>query len=83
MKSKALGRSNRSTSSRECEAFDEVAFSKNLAKLLVPANKVKAIRERQARRALATLDTVLKFYRALTYGHAPDQSTVLAPGIVG
>ena len=50
-------------------------------KLLVPANKVKAIRERQARRALATLDTVLKFYRALTYGHAPDQATVLAPGI--
>ena len=55
----------------------------NLAKLLVPAIKVKAIRERQARRALATLDTVLKFYRALTYGHAPGQSTVLAPGIVG
>jgi len=32
-------------------SIDEVAFSKNLAKLLVPANKVKAIRERQARRA--------------------------------
>lgn len=64
-------------------SIDEVAFSKNLAKLLVPAIKVKAIRERQARRALATLDTVLKFYRALTYGHAPGQSTVLAPGIVG
>ena len=63
-------------------SIDEVAFSKNLAKLLVPANKVKTIRERQARRALATLDTVLKFYRALTYGHAPDQSAVLAPGIV-
>ena len=64
-------------------SINEVAFSKNLAKLLVPTNKVKAIRERQARKALATLDTVLKFYRALTYGHAPDQSTVLAPGIVG
>ena len=30
-------------------SIDEVAFSKNLAKILVPANKVKAIRERQAR----------------------------------
>ena len=63
-------------------SIDEVAFSKNLTKLLVPASKVKAIRVRQVRKALATLDTVLKFYRALTYGHAPDQSAILAPGIV-
>ena len=63
-------------------SIDQVAFSKNLAKLLVPANKVKSIWERQARRALATIDTVPKFYRALTYGHSPDQSTVLVPGIV-
>ena len=32
----------------------------------MPANKVKAIRERQARRALATLEIVLKFCGALT-----------------
>ena len=64
-------------------SINESAFSKSLAKLLVPANKVKAIRERQARRALATLEIVLKFYRTLTYGHTPDQSVELAPGIVG
>ena len=63
-------------------SIDEVAFSKNLTKLLVPASKVKAIRVRQVRKALATLDTVLKFYRELTYGHAPDESEILAPGIV-
>ena len=64
-------------------SINESAFSKSLAKLLVPVNKVKAIRERQARRALATLETVQKISRALTYGHTPDQSVDLAPGIVG
>ena len=49
----------------------------------MPANKVKTIRERQAQRALATLEIVLKFYRSLTYGHTPDQSVELDPGIVG
>ena len=63
-------------------SINESAFSKSLAKLLVPAIKVKV----SLRRALATLEIVLKFYRALTYtlyGHTPDQSVDLAPGIVG
>ena len=63
--------------------INESAFSKSLAKLLVPANEVKVIRERQARRALAKVEIVLKFYRALTYGHTPDQLVERAPGIVG
>jgi len=41
------------------DSINESTFNKSLAKLLVPANKVKAIQERQSRRALATLEIVL------------------------